>query len=44
MAQRKVYYIPDNFVDDEKIFGGKFRKRNFIEAVIFTSSTKLSGM
>ena len=36
MAQRKVYYIPDNFVDDEKIFGGKFRKRNFIEAVIFT--------
>lgn len=34
MAQRKVYYIPDNFVDDEKIFGGKFRKRNFIEAVI----------
>lgn len=36
MEQRKVYYIPDNFVDDEKIFGGKFRKRNFIEAVIFT--------
>lgn len=36
MAQRKTYYIPDNFVDDEKIFGGKFRKRNFIEAVIFT--------
>ena len=36
MAQRKVYYIPDNFVDDEKIFDGKFRKRNFIEAVIFT--------
>lgn len=36
MAQRKVYYIPDNFVDDEKIFGGKFRKRNSIEAVIFT--------
>lgn len=36
MAQRKVYYIPDNFVDDEKIFGGKFRKRNFIEAVVFT--------
>lgn len=36
MTQRKVYYIPDNFVDDEKIFGGKFRKRNFIEAVIFT--------
>lgn len=36
MAQRKVYYIPDNFVDDEKIFGGKCRKRNFIEAVIFT--------
>lgn len=36
MAQRNVYYIPDNFVDDEKIFGGKFRKRNFIEAVIFT--------
>ena len=36
MAQRKVYYIPDNFVDDEKIFSGKFRKRNFIEAVIFT--------
>lgn len=36
MAQRKVYYIPDNFVDDEKIFGGKFQKRNFIEAVIFT--------
>ena len=30
MAQRKVYYIPDNFVDDEKIFVGKFRKRNFI--------------
>ena len=33
MAKRNTYNIPDNFVDDEKIFGGKFRKRNFIEGI-----------
>lgn len=34
MAKRNTYNIPDNFVDDEKIFGGKFRKRNFLEGVL----------
>ena len=34
MEERNVYFIPDNFVEDEKVLNGKFKKRNFIEACV----------
>lgn len=35
-AKPNVYYIPDNFIDEGKIFNGIFKVRNFVEAILFT--------
>lgn len=36
MATRNTYFIPDNFIEDEKVLNGRFKKRNFIEACALT--------
>lgn len=36
MATRNTYFIPDNFIEDEKVLNGRFKKRNFIEACVLT--------
>lgn len=36
MATRNTYFIPENFVEDEKVLNGRFKKRNFIEACVLT--------
>ena len=42
--KRQEYYIPDNFINEGRIFQGRFIIRNFIEAVILAAITGSVGL
>lgn len=42
--KRTVYYIPNNYIDEAKILQGRFKRRYFVEAVIFAFVMAMIGL
>ena len=40
----RSYLIPDNFIDGGKVFGGTFKTRNFVEAIVLCGALVLISL
>lgn len=43
-SPRKEYYIPDNFIEEGRVFQGRLRIRNLIEGIILAAIFSIPGL